>query len=332
MKNTNNLKHIYFAGGCFWGVEEYFSRIPGVNDATSGYANGFTDNPTYEEVCSGNTGYTETVQVSYDPAIVSLKTLTEQFFKIIDPTSVNKQGNDRGSQYRSGIYYVDEADKKVIQAVFDEAQKAYADKVVTELYPLKRYYPAESYHQDYLEKNPGGYCHIDFSSLNDIKTEEPQATKVDPAKYQKPSDDEIEAMLTPGQYEVTQQSATEPPFGNEYFSNHKAGIYVDIVTGEPLFSSADKYDSGCGWPSFTKPIDPEVSVEYEDTSHGMIRTEVRSRVGDSHLGHVFNDGPKEKGGLRYCTNSRALRFIPYEKMAEEGYGEFMSLCATYGEG
>ena len=158
-----------------------------------------------------------------------------------------------------------------------------------------------------------------------------QETKVDPTKYHRPSDNEIAAILTPNQYEVTQKSVTEPPFGNDYFSNHKAGIYVDIVTGEPLFSSVDKFDSGCGWPSFTRPIDPEVSIEYEDTSHKMIRTEIRSRVGDSHLGHVFNDGPKTKGGLRYCINSHALRFIPYEKMAEEGYGEFMSRCATYGE-
>lgn len=330
--NDITLKSIYYAGGCFWGVEEYFSRIPGVHNATSGYANGTTDNPHYEEVCSGRTGYTETVRVDYDPTVVDLTTLTRQFFKIIDPTSVNRQGNDRGSQYRSGVYYVDKTDKAILQNVFDEIAQATTDKIVTELLPLRNFFLAEEYHQNYLEKNPNGYCHIDFSSLNDIEIKTSQVPYVDPTKYLKPSDKEIKAMLTPGQYDVTQNAATEAPFANDYFSNHKAGIYVDIVTGEPLFSSADKYDSGCGWPSFTKPIDPDVSVEYEDTSHGMIRTEVRSRIGDSHLGHVFSDGPSEKGGLRYCTNSHALRFIPYEKMAEKGYSEFMPLCATYGEG
>lgn len=328
--NDTTLKTIYLAGGCFWGVEEYFSRIPGVHNATSGYANGTTDNPRYEEVCSGATGYTETVRVDYDSSIVGLKTLARQFFKIIDPTSVNKQGNDRGSQYRSGVYYVDEADKSVLQSVFDETAKTTRGKIVTELLPLQNFFPAEEYHQDYLEKNPNGYCHIDFSSLNDIETEAPQAPPVDLSKYHKPTDEELRMLLTPGQYDVTQNAATEAPFANDYFSNHKAGIYVDIVTGEPLFSSTDKYDSGCGWPSFTRPIDPEVSVEYEDMSHGMIRTEVRSRVGDSHLGHVFGDGPSEKGGLRYCINSHSLRFIAYENMVEEGYGEFMPLCMTYG--
>lgn len=329
--NTDNLKDIYFAGGCFWGVEEYFSRIPGVYEVTSGYANGATENPTYEEVCYHNTGHAETVHVQYDPTIISLKTLTRQFFRIIDPTSINRQGNDRGDQYRSGVYYTDEADREIIRSVFDEVQRNYKDKIVTELAPLQHYYLAEDYHQDYLEKNPGGYCHIDFSSLDDIELENASELKVDPAKYHKPSDDEITAMLTPEQYNVTQNSGTEPAFGNEYFSNHRAGIYVDIVTGEPLFSSVDKYDSGSGWPSFTKPIDPDVIIECEDISHGMVRTEVRSRVGDSHLGHVFPDGPREKGGLRYCMNSLALRFIPCERMEEEGYEEFRSLCNTYGE-
>lgn len=329
--NTDNLKDIYFAGGCFWGVEEYFSRIPGVYGVTSGYANGTTENPTYEEVCYRNTGHAETVHVQYDPAIISLKTLTRQFFKIIDPTSINRQGNDRGDQYRSGVYYTDEADKEIIRSVFDEVRRNYKNKIVTELVPLQHYYLAEDYHQDYLEKNPKGYCHIDFSSLDDIELEDTLELKVDPAKYPKPSDDEITAMLTPKQYNVTQNSGTEPAFGNEYFSNHRAGIYVDIVTGEPLFSSVDKYDSGSGWPSFTKPIDPDVIVEYQDTSHGMVRTEVRSRVGDSHLGHVFPDGPTEKGGLRYCMNSLALRFIPCERMEKEGYEEFKLLCDTYGE-
>ncbi|HRU42404.1 MAG TPA: peptide-methionine (R)-S-oxide reductase MsrB, partial [Candidatus Diapherotrites archaeon] len=172
---------------------------------------------------------------------------------------------------------------------------------------------------DYLKKNPGGYCHIDFSSLKAVSR-----PKVDPALYEKPSQEKIRESLSDIQYSVTQESATELPFRNEYWDNHKAGIYVDIVTGEPLFFSADKYDSGCGWPSFTRPIDRAVLKKREDKSHFMHRTEVRSRVGDSHLGHVFDDGPKDKGGLRYCINSASLRFIPVEKMKEEGYGDLIS--------
>lgn len=327
--NTDNLRDIYFAGGCFWGVEEYFSQIPGVYDVTSGYANGNTENPSYEEVCSGS-GHAETVHVQYDPGVVSLETLTKQLFKIINPVSKNRQGNDSGSQYRTGVYYTDEADRAVIQEVFDAEQEKYDEEIATELLPLEAFYLAEDYHQDYLKKNPGGYCHIDFSSLSDVQTEAAGEIKVDPSKYTKPSDEEIKEMLTPEQYNVTQENGTEPAFSNEYFDNHEAGLYVDVVTGEPLFSSADKFDSGCGWPSFTKPIDPEVIVEKPDNSYGMMRTEVRSRVGDSHLGHVFNDGPAEKGGLRYCIDSVSIRFIPYEDMEEEGYGEFMPLCEVYG--
>ncbi len=327
----DNLKDIYFAGGCFWGVEEYFSRIPGVYDVTSGYANGTTENPTYGEVCYQNTGHAETVHVQYDPDVVSLKTLTEQFFKIINPLTKDRQGNDVGSQYRTGVYYMDEADKEVIQKVFDLEQQKYDQKIAVELLPLEHYYLAEDYHQDYLKKNPGGYCHIDFSSLDDVQTEsQPDEVKVDASKYSKPSEEKIKEMLTPEQYNVTQEAGTEAAFSGEYFDNHEAGIYVDIVTGEPLFSSEDKYDSGCGWPSFTKPIDPEVIVEKEDVSFGMKRIEVRSRVGDSHLGHVFEDGPVDKGGLRYCINSLSIRFIAYEDMADAGYGEFMPLCETYG--
>ncbi len=334
--NKDDLKEIYFAGGCFWGVEEYFSRIPGVYDVTSGYGNGNTENPTYKDVCTGNTGFAETVHVQYDPAIVSLKTLTEQFFKIINPLSKNKQGNDVGSQYRSGVYYTSEEDKAIIKSVFDSEQQKYDNEIVTELLPFKNYYLAEDYHQDYLKKNPNGYCHIDFGTLDEVQTETQPASasaeniKVDPARYKKPSDAQIKSMLSPEQYGVTQNADTERAFGNEFFDNAEAGLYVDIVTGEPLFSSADKFDSGCGWPSFTKPIDPDVIVEKVDSSFGLERTEVRSRVGNSHLGHVFTDGPKDKGGLRYCINSLSLRFIPYDEMEEAGYGEFMPLCSNYG--
>lgn len=321
--DTRNLRDIYYAGGCFWGVEEYFSRIPGVHDVSVGYANGTTENPTYEDVCYRQTGHAETVHVRYDPDVVSLKTLTEHFFKIVDPVSVNKQGNDVGLQYRTGIYYVRESDKSALEAVMREAQKNYSAPLAVELLPLANYYPAEEYHQHYLKKNPGGYCHIDFSRLDPGRTEKPAA--VDPNKYAKPAEVELQEKLSPEEYRVTQQAGTERPFSGKYWDNKEPGIYVDVVTGEPLFISTDKYDSGCGWPSFTKPIDPDVIVERPDSSHGMRRTEARSRVGDSHLGHIFEDGPKEEGGLRYCINSASLRFIPYSEMDKAGLGKFKKL-------
>lgn len=324
--NMENLKEIYFAGGCFWGVEEYFSRIPGVRDAVSGYANGQTENPTYEEVCSGLTGHAETVRVSYEPRIVSLETLTEQFFQIIDPTVRDRQGNDAGRQYRTGVYYADAAEQGSLERIFAAEQKKYKQKIVTELAPLENFCAAEEYHQDYLKKNPGGYCHIDFSALDGLKAKAPPAPE---REYAKLSAAELRKKLTPTQYAVTQEAATERPFANEYFDNREPGLYVDVVTGAPLFSSEAKFDSGCGWPSFSKPIDPAAVAERHDDSYGMSRTEVRSQTGDSHLGYVFDDGPRDKGGLRYCINSAALRFIPYDKLNEEGYGEFKHLCESY---
>jgi peptide methionine sulfoxide reductase msrA/msrB len=320
---SNDLRDIYFAGGCFWGVEEYFSRIPGVMDVTVGYANGEKENPTYLEVCSGRTGHAETVHVRYDLKTVGLRTLTEHFFKIINPLSVNRQGNDVGSQYRTGLYYVNEEDKKVLSAVMAKVEKKYGKPLAVELMPLKSYFLAEDYHQEYLKKNPGGYCHINFDSLKDFPQK--KSGVVDPSKYFKPSDEELKKLLTPEDYNVTQNAGTELAFSGKLWDHKERGIYVDVVTGEPLFSSADKFESGCGWPSFTKPIDPTVVTEHEDNSYGMKRIEVRSRVGNSHLGHVFNDGPKDKGGLRYCINSVAIRFVPYSEMENRGYGELRTL-------
>lgn len=317
---ASGLRDVYFAGGCFWGVEEYFSRIPGVLEVTVGYANGEKENPTYQEVCSGRTGHAETARVRYDPKAVSLQTLAEQFFRIIDPISVNRQGNDVGSQYRTGLYYINDEDEKVLASVMAEVQKEYDEPLAVELAPLKNYYPAEEQHQDYLRKNPGGYCHISFDSLKDLPRNKTGA--VDPGKYAKPSGEELKKLLTPEEYAVTQEAATERAFSGVLWDRKEPGIYVDVATGEPLFSSADKFDSGCGWPSFTKPIDPAVITEHEDAGYGIKRIEARSRVGDSHLGHVFDDGPEDKGGLRYCINSAAIRFIPYGEMDERGYGEF----------
>jgi peptide methionine sulfoxide reductase msrA/msrB len=315
-----DLKEIWLAGGCFWGVEAYMSRIYGVADAISGYANGKTENPTYEDVSFNNSGHAETVRVTYDPNRTDLKEILTHYFKIIDPTTLNKQGNDKGSQYRTGIYYKDIADVEIINSVIENEQTKRSRTIVTEVLPLLNFYPAEDYHQNYLEKNPNGYCHVDFSTLKDQSE-----VIVDSSLYNKPEEEAIREVLTNEQYSVTQENETESPYTNEYWDNHEKGIYVDIVTGEPLFSSTDKFDSGCGWPSFTKPIDPNVATYNTDSTLGMERIEVRSRVGDSHLGHVFDDGPIDEGGKRYCINSASLRFIPLSKMEEENYGEFIYL-------
>lgn len=310
------VKEIYLAGGCFWGVEEYMDRLTGVIDVTSGYANGSTENPTYQEVIGGS-GHAETVHVTYDSSLTDLRTLLLYYFKVIDPTSLNKQGNDRGVQYRTGIYYTEEAEVSIINEVIEEQQVYYSEPIVVEVLPLDGYYLAEEYHQDYLIKNPNGYCHIDL----DLAYE----TIIDPAKYPKPSDAELKEKLTELQYSVTQHEDTEMAFSSEYDGFYEPGIYVDIVTGEPLFSSADKYDSKSGWPSFTKPIVAEVVTYEVDNTLFAERTEVRSRAGDSHLGHVFDDGPTDEGGLRYCMNGSSLKFIPLEEMEAEGYGYLIGL-------
>lgn len=309
-------KEIYFAGGCFWGVEKYFSLIPGVVGTQVGYANGATQNPTYEQVCRDGTGHAETVQVQYDATKVGLALLLQMLYKVIDPTSVNRQGNDVGEQYRTGIYYTDETDLPIIQESLALLQKQYDKPLAIETAPLDNFYPAEEYHQKYLDKNPGGYCHIPSAAFKDAA----QA-----GAYQKKSDAELRRELTPIQYDVTQNAATEPPFSNEYNGEFSPGIYVDIITGQPLFISTDKFESGCGWPSFSRPINDALIKEVADTSHGMHRTEVRSCASDAHLGHVFTDGPADKGGLRYCINSASLRFVPKEDMAREGYGDFLGL-------
>lgn len=314
----DTLDEVWLAGGCFWGVEAYMARIYGVYDVTSGYANGDTDSPTYQDVLGGS-GHAETVHVVYDKSKVSLETLLTYFFKVVDPTSLNKQGNDIGTSYRSGIYYKNESDLEVINSVIEKVQERYSNPVVTEVLALDGYYLAETYHQDYLEKNPNGYCHIDFDKL------EEEVIIIDPNDYKKPSDQVLKETLTEEQYKVTQENVTEHAFGNTYWDTYEKGLYVDVATGEPLFTSTAKYESGCGWPSFYEPIVEEVIVYNEDISFNMKRTEVRSRAGDSHLGHVFEDGPKEHGGLRYCINSASIRFVPFDDMEAEGYGYLKSV-------
>lgn len=332
---NKNLKDIYLAGGCFWGIEAYMSKIKGVIETKVGYANGETENPSYEEICNLDTGHVETVKVVYDSEIISLQRILEEFFKIIDPTSLNRQGGDIGNQYRTGIYYSDKKDLAIINKVFENEQKKYMNNIVTEIEPIDVFYEAEEYHQKYLEKNPRGYCHIDLSlipkdilDIEDTTTELVDDYNFYDCSYKNFTPEEKEARLkelSQEEYEVTQNNATELPFSGKYNFHKEEGIYVDVVSGEPLFTSLDKFDSNCGWPSFTKPIAKDSMIEKKDTSHGMIRTEVKSKVAKSHLGHVFADGPKDKGGRRYCINSASLRFIPVSELEKEGYGEYVSL-------
>ena len=292
------------------------SMVRGVIDTEVGYANSMIENPTYKMVCSGATGAAETVRVTYDPARIGISDLLTLYFRSIDPVSVNKQGNDVGTQYRTGIYYTDEADLPVINAVVATVARRYSRPLAVEVEPLLNFYPAEEYHQDYLNNNPGGYCHVDRSLFMEAKNLRPRNME---------SKEELRRRLTPLQWEVTQNGATERPFENEYDHEFRPGIYVDITDGTPLFVSSAKYDSGCGWPAFTRPIAEESVTEHMDTSYGRIRTEVRSANSGAHLGHVFNDGPAEAGGLRYCINSASLRFIPLERMEAEGYGRYIPL-------
>lgn len=307
-----NQKEIYLAGGCFWGTQAYFDKINGVIETEVGYANGITEKPTYKQVCTGSTGFAETTKVIYDPLKINLYQLLEQYFRTINPTSLNKQGGDIGTQYRTGVYSLNSEDRQIVREFFELVKNNYDKEIVVENKILENYYMAEEYHQKYLEKNPGGYCHVDLSlSSNDLKY----------TKYVKPSDEELKSKLTKKQYQITQNADTEMPYSSEYEDNYEKGLYVDIVTGQPLFASTDKFDSGCGWPSFSRPLEEAVNY-YEDNKLNRKRIEVKSKSGDTHLGHVFNDGPKEHGGLRYCINGDSLKFIPYDKMDEKGYSEY----------
>lgn len=305
---------IYLAGGCFWGLEKLMQSLPGVVEATSGYANGAGKDPTYNYVIKGKSGYKETVRVEYKPEIVSLDMILFTYFSAIDSTIENRQGNDVGTQYQSGVYYSNDKAKTIVERIANVERKRY-NPFSVEIKPLLSFYDAEEYHQDYLDKNPGGYCHI---GQEEFKLAESMI--VDPGDYPIPTDEKIKEMLTKEQYNVTQKSGTDPAFNNEYWDNHEKGIYVDIVTGEPLFSSSEKFDSGTGWPSFSKGIDENALILISDRSLGMERTSVQSRAGNSHLGHVFYGESTSPKGVRFCMNSSALRFIPFSEMEVEGYG------------
>ena len=333
---TKNLAVATFAGGCFWCVESAFEKLPGVAAAVSGYSGGQTMDPTYRQVAAGGTGHTEAVQVFYDPKVITYAGLLEGLWRMMDPTDGKGQFVDRGSQYRPAIFYHDLEQKAEAERsrMALEASGRFKKPLATEIVPFERFYRAEEYHQDYYKKNPIRYKVYTFNSGRyqfvdgvwgkdrdvDWSRYRPQAE----SRYTKPSDDELRRRLSPLQYRVTQQEGTERPFQNEFWDEKRAGIYVDIVTGEPLFSSTDKFKSGTGWPSFTKPLNEDAVATRIDRQLFSARTEVRSRFGGSHLGHVFNDGPAPTG-LRYCINSAALRFVPKEQLVAEGYTDLAKL-------
>ena len=334
MNDVKNAQTATLAGGCFWCIESDLEKLPGVIRVVSGYAGGTEPDPTYEQVSSGTTGYREAVQVTFDPERIRYAQLLDFYWKSFDPTDDGGSFGDRGFQYTSAIFTHSGEQQRVAEAsrrALDESG-VLDGPVVTPVLPFTTFHPAEDYHQNYSRTCPVRYKSYRHFSGRDRFIEktwgkDKVAKKVpapDGKDFAKPDDEALKKALSPLQYHVTQACGTEPPFDNAYWDNKGEGIYVDVVSGDPLFSSLDKFDSGTGWPSFTQPLKPDNVVERTDGSHGMVRTEVRSKGGDSHLGHVFGDGPGPTG-QRYCINSASLRFIPRDDLEKEGYGEYLRL-------
>jgi len=350
-QSGESVRKATFAGGCFWCMEPPFEKIEGVRSVISGFSGGHVKNPSYRQVTAGQTGHAEVIQVTYDPGIVNYQTLLDVYWRQIDPTDPDGSFVDRGPQYRSVIFYHDARQQRLALESKTGLGRSgrYAKPVVTEIIPFQEFYPAEDYHQDYYKVNPIRYKFYRNNSGRDqylamiwgetgmgvpkygrgvskygLAVPEYGLGVPEYGGYRKASAGELKRTLTPIQYRVTQKEATEPAFDNEYWDNKKEGIYVDVVSGEPLFSSTDKYPSGTGWPSFTKPIANTRLIHKEDSKLFYTRTELRSPVAGSHLGHLFDDGPAPTG-LRYCINSASLRFVPKLEMEAVGYAEYLSL-------
>ncbi|WP_026824960.1 peptide-methionine (S)-S-oxide reductase MsrA [Exiguobacterium marinum] len=308
-----------FAGGCFWCMVKPFHKYEGVERVISGYTGGHVDNPTYQQVCSETTGHLEAIEITFDPEIISYEELLRIYWRQIDPTDGGGQFNDRGESYRPAIFYHSDEQRAAAERSKQEVEDSgrFDRSIEVDIRPAKTFWEAEDYHQDYYKKNPFRYEMYRVGSG--------RAKFIKEAWSDRKLQQTLRERLTPMQYKVTQENGTEPPFQNEYWNEEREGLYVDIIDGTPLFTSQDKFQSNCGWPSFSRPIEEKQVDLNMDTTHHMVRTEVRSKQGDSHLGHVFDDGPKELGGLRYCINSAALRFIPVDELEEAGYGEYRHL-------
>jgi peptide methionine sulfoxide reductase msrA/msrB len=319
------LETATFAGGCFWCIDAPFEDLDGVRKVVSGYSGGNVRNPTYEQVSTGATGHLETVQVTFDPRVISYSEILDVYWREFDPTDDSGSFYDRGTQYVSAIFHHDGTQRAIAEATrqFFERSGVFGKPIVTKILPFESFYAAEDHHQHYCKTNSPQYHAYRTGSGRDAYIEKTWG-RIAWTGFTKPAREELKKKLTPLQFQVTQQEGTERPFDNEYDENNRPGIYVDVVSGEPLFSSTDKFDSGTGWPSFTKPIDPRTLVKNVDRSLMEERVEVRSRYGDSHLGHVFYDGPRPTH-LRYCMNSAAMRFIPVDDLQKEGYGNFLWL-------